>query len=149
MVGTTDAQTLSAKTLTSPVINGTLSGTAFLDEDDFSSNSPTAVSSQQAIKAYVDSLRAVVGNVAVSSDVTLTDRRLHLVDTTSARSLELPAAAANLFLVVKDATGGATLNAITLTTPGSETIDGAASYLVDSSYESATVVSDGSDYFII
>ena len=51
----TGSQTLTNKTLTSPVLNGTLSGTAFLDEDDLSSDSATAVASQQSIKAYVDS----------------------------------------------------------------------------------------------
>ena len=50
----TSAQTLTNKTLTSPVLNGSLSGTAFLDEDNFSSNSDVAVASQQSIKAYVD-----------------------------------------------------------------------------------------------
>jgi hypothetical protein len=48
-------ETLSSKTLTSPVLNGTLSGTAFLDEDNMASDSATAVASQQSIKAYVDS----------------------------------------------------------------------------------------------
>jgi len=47
-------QTLSNKTLTSPVLNGTLTGTAFLDEDNMASNSAIAVASQQSIKAYVD-----------------------------------------------------------------------------------------------
>ena len=47
-------QTLTNKTLTSPVLNGTLSGSAFLDEDNFSSNSATAVASQQSIKAFVE-----------------------------------------------------------------------------------------------
>ena len=47
-------QTLSNKTLTS-IRNGTLSGSAFLDEDDLSSNSGTALATQQSIKAYVDS----------------------------------------------------------------------------------------------
>ncbi len=47
-------QTLTNKTLTSPVLNGTLSGTAFLDEDNFASNSATAVASQQSIKAFVE-----------------------------------------------------------------------------------------------
>ena len=51
----TGSQTLTNKTLTSPVLNGTLSGTAFLDEDNMASNSATAVASQQSIKAYVDS----------------------------------------------------------------------------------------------
>ena len=50
----TGTQVLSAKTLTSPVLNGTLSGTAFLDEDTLSSDSAIAVASQQSIKAYVD-----------------------------------------------------------------------------------------------
>ena len=49
----TGSQVLSAKTLTSPVLNGTLSGSAFLDEDNFSSDSATAVASQQSIKAYI------------------------------------------------------------------------------------------------
>jgi hypothetical protein len=51
----TDTQTLSAKTLTSPVLNTSISGSAFLDEDDMASNSATKLASQQSIKAYVDS----------------------------------------------------------------------------------------------
>ena len=51
----TDTQTLSAKTLTSPVINTGVSGSAFLDEDDMASDSATKLASQQSIKAYVDS----------------------------------------------------------------------------------------------
>ena len=48
------AQTLTTKTLTSPILNGTLSGTAFLDEDNMASNSAIAAASQQSIKTYVD-----------------------------------------------------------------------------------------------
>jgi len=48
------SEALTNKTLTSPVINTAISGTAFKDEDDMSSNSATAVASQQSIKAYVD-----------------------------------------------------------------------------------------------
>ena len=47
-------ETLTNKTLTSPVLNTAISGTAFKDEDDMSSDSATAVASQQSIKAYVD-----------------------------------------------------------------------------------------------
>ena len=50
----TGSQTLTNKTLTSPVLNTGLSGSAFLDEDNFASNSATKVASQQSIKAYVD-----------------------------------------------------------------------------------------------
>ena len=48
-------KTLTSPTLTSPVLNTSLSGTAFKDEDDMSSDSATAVASQQSIKAFVQS----------------------------------------------------------------------------------------------
>lgn len=47
-------ETLTNKTLTSPVINTGVSGTAVLDEDDMASNSATKLATQQSIKAYVD-----------------------------------------------------------------------------------------------
>ena len=48
------SETLTNKTLTSPVLNTAISGSAFKDEDDMASDSATAVASQQSIKAYVD-----------------------------------------------------------------------------------------------
>jgi len=48
------SETLTNKTLTSPILNTGISGTAFKDEDNMSSDSATAVASQQSIKAYVD-----------------------------------------------------------------------------------------------
>jgi len=61
----TGSQTLTNKiltspTLTSPVLNTSISGTAFKDEDNMSSDSATAVASQQSIKAYVDAQVATV-----------------------------------------------------------------------------------------
>ena len=50
----TGSQTLTNKTLTSPVINTSVSGTAILDEDNMSSNSDSKLATQQSIKAYVD-----------------------------------------------------------------------------------------------
>ena len=49
------SESLTNKTLTSPVLNTAISGTAFLDEDDFASDSATKVASQQSIKAFVNS----------------------------------------------------------------------------------------------
>jgi len=54
LVGQDTADTLTNKTLTSPVINTSVSGTAILDEDDMVSNSDTKLATQQSIKAYVD-----------------------------------------------------------------------------------------------
>lgn len=47
-------ETLTNKTLTSPVINTSISGTAILDEDNMASDSATKLATQQSIKAYVD-----------------------------------------------------------------------------------------------
>ena len=48
------SQTLTNKTLTSPVINTGVSGSAILDEDNMATNSATQLATQQSIKAYVD-----------------------------------------------------------------------------------------------
>lgn len=56
--------TLTNKTLTSPVINTGISGTAIVDEDDMTSNSATKVPTQQSVKAYVDSLALNMGKRA-------------------------------------------------------------------------------------
>ena len=57
----TGSQTLTNKTLTSPVFNTGVSGTAIKDEDNMSSDSATHLATQQSIKAYVD-------NASVSSE---------------------------------------------------------------------------------
>jgi hypothetical protein len=51
----TGSETLTNKTLTSPVLNTGASGTAIKDEDNMASNSATHLATQQSIKAYVDS----------------------------------------------------------------------------------------------
>lgn len=63
----TGTETLTNKTLTSPVLNTSLSGTAFKDEDDMASNSATSVASQQSIKAYVDA-QLTAQDLDVTSD---------------------------------------------------------------------------------
>ena len=64
----TGSQTLTNKTLTSPILNTGVSGTAVLDEDNLASDSATKLATQQSIKAYVD------GQVSgVSSTWTLED----------------------------------------------------------------------------
>ena len=51
---TSTNKTLTTPTITSAILNTALSGTAFKDQDTMSSNSATAIASQQSIKAYVD-----------------------------------------------------------------------------------------------
>ena len=67
VVTLTGTQTLSAKTLTSPVINTGVSGSAILDSDTMSGASATTLSSSESIKAYVDAqILAVPDAVAMS-----------------------------------------------------------------------------------
>lgn len=54
-VDLTTAQTMTNKTLTSPVLDGTISGTSIKDEDDMASDSESHLVTQQSVKAYVDS----------------------------------------------------------------------------------------------
>ena len=53
-------KTFTTPTLTSPVFNTGVSGSAVADEDDMSSNSATKLVTQQSIKAYVDNTLAAL-----------------------------------------------------------------------------------------
>ena len=55
---TLENKTLTSPTVTSPVFNTAVSGTAVKDEDDMSSDSATAVATQQSIKAFTENLIA-------------------------------------------------------------------------------------------
>jgi hypothetical protein len=110
-------------TSANPVITGTISGNAFLDEDDMSSNSAVKVASQQSIKAYVDS-QVTAQDLDFSGDnggaqfIDLDSQSLTLtggtgIDTTG--SAQTMTFAIDSTVVQKDATQ--TLTAKTLTTP--------------------------------
>jgi hypothetical protein len=73
----TGSQTLTNKTLTSPVLNTGVSGTAVLDEDNMASNSATQLATQQSIKAYVDAVSTGITTFVMEDDdgteVTISD----------------------------------------------------------------------------
>jgi hypothetical protein len=60
---------INTDSLSSPVITGDISGSAFLDEDDMASNSATKAASQQSIKAYSDSAVQTMTNKTLTSPV--------------------------------------------------------------------------------
>ena len=86
IVGLAATQTLTNKTLTSPVLNTGVSGTAIKDEDNMSSDSATHLATQQSIKAYVDAsgggvtlsgstnntIATVTGSSALAGEASLT-----------------------------------------------------------------------------
>ena len=69
VVTLTGTQVLTNKTLTSPVLNTGITGTAITDEDDMVSNSATKVPTEQSVKAYVDSGTATITNKAIKRRV--------------------------------------------------------------------------------
>ena len=87
----TGSQTLTNKTLTSPVLNTGVSGTAVLDEDDMSSDSATQLATQQSIKAYVDSQVASADTLAELTDTNVTspaDAALLFYDTGTSKWID-------------------------------------------------------------
>ena len=80
----TGSQVLTNKTLTSPVLNTGVSGTAILDEDTMSSNSNTQLATQQSIKAYVDTeISGLSSTLTIRDDSSTTDNVTIGTDTLS------------------------------------------------------------------
>lgn len=125
---------------------------SILDEDSMSSNSATALVTQQSVKAYADT-KSVIGdvfNITSSSGVfTAVANQTHLVDTSGGvATVTLPAASSGVFVRIKDK-GDANTNNISVLTPGAETVDGAASDVIDSNFGSVVYVSDGTNWFLL
>lgn len=91
----------------------------------------------------------------VSSDIVIapSDTFVFLeVDTTAARNITLPLAASvssGRIYIIKDASGQANTNNITLAASGSDTIDGASSQTFNSNYGSYQVVTNGTDSWYV
>lgn len=68
----TGTQTLTNKTLTSPVINTGVSGTAVLDDDTFATATATTLATSESIKAYVDTRILTEDTLAEMNDVNIT-----------------------------------------------------------------------------
>lgn len=87
--------------------------------------------------------------ITVSSNITLASGKQYLVDTSSARSLQLPAPFSGLYFYLKDKIGTCSTNNITLVRNGSEKIDGlTASRVFETDWGGWLVSSDGTDWFI-
>ena len=89
--------------------------------------------------------------VSVSTNTNAANKKTYLVDVSGgAVTITLPTPEANAFVIIKDSTGNANTNNITVARNGSEDIDGvAANYTMDSDLESKTFVSDGTDWSVL
>lgn len=88
---------------------------------------------------------------SVSSNVTLVAGKVHLVDTTAARTLTLPNPATTKAPIwIKDITGTASTNNITIARFASESIETvAASFVLDSDLGAWQIVTDNTNWFIL
>lgn len=57
-------------------------------------------------------------------------------------------ARAKAIMVIKDVGGAAAANNITIATEGAELIDGAATYVLNANYESISLFSNGTNFFV-
>jgi len=84
---------------------------------------------------------------SISSNTTASAQNVLLADASgSALTVTLPSPSTDVNVTVKktDSSG----NAVTIATPGGQTIDGQSSISITAQYASRTVVSDGNNYFI-
>jgi hypothetical protein len=58
-------------------------------------------------------------------------------------TVDLPAAASSDFVVIKDSGGSSEGNPITIDPNAAELVDGVSTYVIESNYESVTLISDG------
>lgn len=90
-------------------------------------------------------------NLSGTIDVAVTDYYLGC-NTSSPVLLNLPDAAlagSGKMLIIKDETGQAGTNAITIDASGTQLIDGQSTYLLNVNYESVSIVSDGNNWSIV
>jgi len=109
-----------------------------------------ALSGDIDFAGYKASRLAVNVSSKSSSDTVLATDAILLADATSgAVTLTLPAASAVSGRVYNFKKIDSSSNNVTIARDGSDTIDGATSFVLDSQYEAITLVSNGSNWFII
>lgn len=142
------SQSLTNKTLTSPVIDTGVSGSAIDTDATLASNSDTKLASQRATKAYVDATAGIAVSTKTTTYAITSADGVILGDTTSGSfTVTLPTAvgATKAFHIKKTAA----TNTLTINTSLSQTIDGGTSIAITALDETITVVSDGANWRII
>ena len=125
-----------------------------LQSDDGSGGSTTYLQchgDRETVKHH----RGVEYNTVLSNDsnytVTSANHVVIFHDLSASRTLTIPTAQCNLgrVLIIKERDGYASSNNIVIDPEGSTTIDGAANYTISTNRGSVTLISDGSNWFVI
>lgn len=149
----TATQTLTNKTISGA--SNTLSNIPNSATTATNANTASAIVARDAsgnfsagtITAYIQMPTSAVVSTAIDYTI-VAGVRWVLVDTTGSRNITLPNPATIAIVTIKDSTGNATANPITLLRNGSETIDGvAASKTLVGSWNSWTFLSNGTNWF--
>lgn len=112
----------------------------------------TAINTNQLVdKRMILTVPDTIARVAVTSAITLTEahRTVLASAATAAFTITLPTAvgcAGRRYVIKKTDVG---LNAVTVDAAGSETIDGALTFVIDVQYESVEIESDGANWWVI
>ncbi len=88
--------------------------------------------------------RSDSGNISPIHRVTLVDSRAGAVNLTLPDAAECP----GLAFVIKDRYGSAGTNSITISGIPGQLIDDQVSFIIGTSFESITIISDGWSYFV-
>jgi hypothetical protein len=104
----------------------------------------TASSGLQILRSF-----AVYRSATAASVTSASQTIIGVTSTAATRTITLATAdtVAGRVIIVKDESGGAGTNNITVTTQGGQTIDGAASITISSNYGVVRVYSDGTNWF--
>lgn len=121
--------------------------------------SPPTVNWGPTLTAYLVALATAYGNTApgfldvqtvTSTPLTGVSGKTYLVNTTVARTINLPAPAISAYVLIKDVNGQAETNNITVHPTSGVQIDGSTSDKVLSiNYELCILVSDGTNWFVL
>ena len=116
----------------------------YMPDYEITSGDLTVTKSQTVNTTEVD---AATYDLAVDDYILL----VSYTSTGAVTSLTLPTAQVvnGRIIIIKDTGGNAGTNNITIDTEGSETIDGSATLVLSTDYESTTIVCDGTNWFTI
>jgi len=131
----------------------TADGTFAVTSTGFNLTGAGAVTGVTSLTTSGGRISNVTAVAAATYDLLVTDYILDVTYTSTAAvtSLTLMTAqvVAGRIVIIKDSGGAAATNNITIDTEGAETIDGAATLVMNANYESVTLYCDGTNWFVI